>query len=193
MADNAVCILLGLLAHEPMSGYDLKKRVEASVGRFWDLGYGQIYPSLKEMERTRLVTAEPGRTGKGPERIVYRITDAGKDRLHAWVQQPGERENFRFETMLKLFFGGALGPEENIRRVDAFRERHQQELTEILQFKESLEGILQGDHLYFYLTVLFGEKLHRASVEWADAARELLTGRMKEKGESSHDQTAVDP
>lgn len=193
MADDASCILLGFLAHEPMSGYDLKKRVAASVGRFWDLGYGQIYPALKEMERTGLVTAEHGRTGKGPERIVYRITGEGRARLHAWAKQPGDRENLRFETMLKLFFGSTLGPDENIRRVDAFRERHQRELDEILRFKENLEGILDGDHLYYYLTVLFGEKLHQASIEWADTARGLLEACTMAKGEDSGDQKTIDP
>ena len=179
MADSARGILLGFLAHEDLSGYDLKKRVTQSVGRFWDMGYGQIYPVLKELEREGLAVALPGHTGKGPERIAYRITDEGRRQLALWLNEPGERERLRFETMLKLFFGGALPKAANIRRVESFGERHQRELEEILEFKRNLEGVLDEDrnHLYYYLTVLFGEKIHSACAEWAREASSLIEAR----------------
>lgn len=195
MADNAtISILLGFLAHEDLSGYDLRKRVAGSVGRFWDVGYGQIYPALKEMEREGLVTAQPGFTGKGPERIAYRITAEGRARLASWVLKPGDREHLRFEMMLKLFFGSALEPDENARRALDFGARHRRELDEILQFKSSLENVLDGgDHLYYYLTVLFGEKIHRACIEWADEARDLIETKAAKKEEPSNDPEAIDP
>jgi DNA-binding PadR family transcriptional regulator len=178
MADSARGILLGFLAHEDLSGYDLKKRVTQSVGRVWDMGYGQIYPALKELEREGLAVALPGHTGRGPERIAYRITDEGRRQLASWLNEPGERERLRFEAMLKLFFGGALPKAENIRRVESFGERHQGEMEEILRFKRSLERVLEDrDHLYYYLTVLFGEKIHRACAEWAREARSLIEAR----------------
>ncbi len=184
MADSAtISILLGFLAHEDLSGYDLRKRVAGSVGKFWDVGYGQIYPALKEMEREGLVIAQPGFTGKGPERIAYRITAEGRTQLASWVTKPGDREHLRFEVMLKLFFGSALESEENARRASDFGARHQRELDEILKFKNNLENVLDGgDHLYYYLTVLFGEKIHRACVEWADAARDLIETKAAKEG-----------
>ncbi len=36
-------IEVGLLHHELLSGYDIRKRIAASIGLFWDAGYGQIY------------------------------------------------------------------------------------------------------------------------------------------------------
>ena len=193
MADNARGILLGFLAHEDLSGYDLKKRVSGSVGKFWDMGYGQIYPALKEMEREGLAVALPGSRGKGPERTAYRITDEGRATLARWLREPREREHLRFEAMLKLFFGGALEAEENVRRVERFGERHWGELEEILQFKRNLEGAPDGaDHLYYYLTVLFGEKIHRACLEWAREARGLIEARAEERG-GTHDPAAIDP
>jgi DNA-binding PadR family transcriptional regulator len=195
MADSAtISILLGFLAHEDLSGYDLRKRVAGSVGKFWDVGYGQIYPALKEMEREGLVIAQPGFTGKGPERIAYRITAEGRKQLASWVTKPGDREHLRFEVMLKLFFGSALQPEENARRASDFGTRHQRELDEILKFKNILENVLDGgDHLYYYLTVLFGEKIHRACVEWADAARALIETKAANEGVPSDDPETIDP
>ena len=176
MTDSATpYILLGFLAHEDLSGYDLRKRVAGSVGRFWDVGYGQIYPALKALERDDLVSSHPGRTGKGPNRIVYRIEEQGRDRLTAWLHVPGEREHLRFEVMLKLFFGSGLPTEENARRVERFRDQHQTDLDTMTNFKRNLESVLDdADHLHFYLTVLFGEKIYKACVEWADEARRLI-------------------
>ena len=36
------------------------------------------------------------------------------------------------------------------------------------------------DHLYYYLTVLFGEKVYSAYLEWADEATDLLKANDKE-------------
>ena len=40
-------ILLGLLSHEPASGYDLKKKIDLMISQFWEVGYGQLYPTLR--------------------------------------------------------------------------------------------------------------------------------------------------
>ena len=45
--NNATYVLLGLLSHNPMTGYDIKKSVATRMSYFWDLSYGQIYPTLK--------------------------------------------------------------------------------------------------------------------------------------------------
>ena len=42
-------VLLGLLAIQPMSGYDLGQNIRTSVGHFWNESYGQIYPNLKAL------------------------------------------------------------------------------------------------------------------------------------------------
>jgi hypothetical protein len=43
-------------------------------------------------------------------------------------------------------------------------------------FKKNLEPILKEDedHLYYYLTVLFGEKIYNAYIEWSKEAMDLL-------------------
>ena len=53
--NTARYILLGLLSHQPLSGYDIKKRVDLSIQPFWPVGFGQIYPTLAQLEREGLV------------------------------------------------------------------------------------------------------------------------------------------
>src|SRR5215467_13951747 len=97
--------ILGLLSFEPMSGYDLKQLIAWSVGHFWREGYGQIYPTLQQLEKQRLVTKKTQRQKGKPDRNVYSLTPAGRERLEKWLNQPASPEIPRNELLLKLFFG----------------------------------------------------------------------------------------
>lgn len=181
-------IILGLLAHEASSGYDLKKKIDTMISRFWDVGYGQLYPTLKVLEKEGAVTGRPVRSSKGPDRIVYAITEAGRQKLAGWLSQPNEKEHVRYEILLKLFFGSLGSPADHVRMVEAFRERNAENLRLIRSAETNLEAVFpeSRDHLYYYLTALFGEYVYRAYVEWADEAaaflRDNLASGEKEKG-----------
>ena len=42
--------LLGLLTHQPMTGYELKQFFDSSIQHFWNAELSQIYPTLKSLE-----------------------------------------------------------------------------------------------------------------------------------------------
>ena len=47
--------LLALLTSEPMTGYDISRRFQSSVGHVWHAHDSQIYPELRKMEAEGLV------------------------------------------------------------------------------------------------------------------------------------------
>ena len=49
--------ILGLLAEEPLHGYEVKARFEAMVGHTWEVNIGQIYSTMQRLERDNLVEA----------------------------------------------------------------------------------------------------------------------------------------
>ena len=165
-------IILGLLAHEDASGYDLKKEIGHMISRFWDIGYGQLYPTLKMLEEEGAISGTPAKSEKGPDRIVYSITDAGKQKLIDWLSLPNEKEYVRYEILLKLFFGNLSSPINTIKRIEAFQKQHKEDLQLIRSYKANLKSVFQENqhHLYYYLTVLFGEHIYKAYLEWADEA-----------------------
>ena len=165
-------IILGLLAHKDSSGYDLKKEIDHMISQFWDIGYGQLYPTLKILEEEGSIIGTPAKSEKGPDRIIYAITDAGKRKLIDWLSLPNEKEYVRYEILLKLFFGNLSSPSNTIKRIEAFRKQHEEDLQLIRSYKTNLERVFQEnrDHLYYYLTVLFGEHIYEAYLEWADEA-----------------------
>src|SRR5206468_7565147 len=80
--------VLGMLSLAPMSGYDIRKESEASIGHFWSESYGQIYPALRDLEAQGLVRRRAGPRGAARERHVYEITAKGEEALATWRAQP---------------------------------------------------------------------------------------------------------
>ena len=168
--------VLGSLTLRPMSGYDIKKGIEGSIANFWSESYGQIYPILKKLAAEGAVTRsdEPG-DGKRP-RHVYTITDAGRERLLAWLREPAEPPPVRIEMLLKLFFGAHVDRETSIRQIEDYRER----MTTDLQRYEAIAETIDREHSdhphapYWKLTLRFGIRDREAHLTWCDEAIETL-------------------
>jgi DNA-binding PadR family transcriptional regulator len=78
-------VLLGLLKESPKHGYEIKQVVDERMQRIARITSGTVYYTLRKLERQGLVTKTRARTGRRPEKYVYRITptgDAEFTRLH---------------------------------------------------------------------------------------------------------------
>jgi len=172
------CAILGLLSHQPMTGYDIKKRIDFSLRFFWGASYGSIYPTLNSLMKQGMVTKTETKEN-GRDKIFYTITDKGHDKLKEWLMQPVEKDEIRYETMLKLFFGGEIGKEETLGHIARFEEKAKEELPFLLQCESQLEEILDEDedHLYYLLTAKFGVKMFQCYLEWCKEANKLLKNK----------------
>lgn len=165
--------LLGLLSMEPMSGYDLKQRIAFSIGNFWSESYGQIYPALRKLEGEGLVSSqEKGKAG----RKVYRLTEAGHERLQQWLTITPRPWVPRHETLLKLFFGDNIPTEVSLAHVTDLRRRFAADL----QRYEATEAHLLREHPnhsalpYWLMTLHYGRDEAKMIVNWCDQSATLL-------------------
>ena len=95
--------ILVCLTDRPMSGYDLAKTFDASIGFFWRASHQQVYRELAKLRERGLVkSSEIEQTGK-PNRIVHTITTAGKNSLLAWSQKPSRVPSVKDELLVKLY------------------------------------------------------------------------------------------
>jgi DNA-binding PadR family transcriptional regulator len=174
--NNAKYVLLGLLSHNPMTGYDIKKAVANRMSYFWDISYGQIYPTLRQLQKNGLITQQVEINQKGPNRKVYTITDQGTKELQTWLAKPAKKEVHKYEFLLKLIFGDQAYPELNQKHVEEFKARNQKILQTMTLFEESIKPILNQSesHFHVYLTITLGKAISQASVEWADNASKML-------------------
>ena len=80
--------LLGLLAEEPASGYDLTRKFEVLRRYAWHAQSSQIYPELSQLSSAGLVSV----VERGPRgRQTYAITEAGRAQLREWLRHPRGR------------------------------------------------------------------------------------------------------
>ena len=168
-------VILGLLDHESLTGYEIKKRIDTMLKYFWSASYGSIYPTLNALEKNALVTKE-NTVESGREKIIYTITDSGREQLKEWLALPVTKDELRYETLLKLFFGSAAGREVSIEHIQDFEDKISNELPLIKRSIATLKSI-QGeeDHKYYMLTAMFGEKVFEAYLEWCTMAKEMLS------------------
>jgi PadR family transcriptional regulator AphA len=80
--------ILGLLAQQPMSGYDVKRVFERLSWLVGNPSFGSLYPALHALRDEGLVTVKVDEREDKPSRKVYSITDAGKTALEEWINQP---------------------------------------------------------------------------------------------------------
>ena len=98
-------VVLGLLADEPMHGYDLLERFRTRSMGFWvEVGKASVYQVLKRLEREGSIAGKTQEGTDGPDRRVYRLTRQGRQRLSA-----GLAERWSAPGALRDRCGGRLG------------------------------------------------------------------------------------
>ena len=167
-------VILGLLSHEDLTGYDIKKRIDTGISFFWKGSFGNIYPALKDMEEEGLISKKDVSVG-GRERISYHINSSGKNALKKWLSDEQASNELRYETLLKLFFGGNLDKKISLHNIEVFENQISNDLKLLKGFAAKLKQNLEvTDHLYFYLTVSFGIETYEAYLKWCKKAKEML-------------------
>ena len=80
--------ILGLLTQQPMSGYDIKRFLKGLSWLIGSPGGGSLYPVLRTLRQEDLVTVEVVPGLDRPPRKIYSLTEAGRQALQAWIEQP---------------------------------------------------------------------------------------------------------
>ena len=171
--------VLGLLSLGPLSGYDLKQLSTWSVGHFWREGYGQIYPTLRQLEKERLATKKTQRQKGKPDRNVYTLTPAGLERLKQWLALPAHPEVMRNELLLKLFFGQWMPQETSRKHIEVHRLIYKQELAELAAIRQRLSKEHEKDPglPFWEMTLSYGECVVKAQLAWCGEMLKKLKDR----------------
>jgi DNA-binding PadR family transcriptional regulator len=175
--NNSYYAILGIISVGPMSGYQIKAWVDKGVGYFWDIDYKQIYPTLKKLVVSGLVTFEVVKSSNIPESKVYRLTDSGMKELQAWLTKPiQEGKQSTPELMLKLFFGHLIPVETSIEHLESFKASKTAILQSLDQISEVLNAETEKDAFWHYrmTTVNRGKLLNKSDVDWCNQTIEYL-------------------
>ncbi len=96
--------LLALLTARPMTGFDVLRQFDTSVGFMWHAPHTQIYPELRKLEAAGCVEGEEVPRGDRGRKRLYRITAAGRDQLRSWMEEVEEPRRERDPYRLKASY-----------------------------------------------------------------------------------------
>jgi len=86
---HKILLILGLLHHGPLHGYELHRIIRAHGELYADLKKANLYYLLDRLAADGYlhVDVEPGARGARGERLVYTLTDAGRDRFDTLLRE----------------------------------------------------------------------------------------------------------
>jgi DNA-binding PadR family transcriptional regulator len=102
-------VLLGLLAEESRTGYELERSMREDLDHVWRAEYSQIYPALARLRRAGWVLLKVLGPRRGPRRNLYRVTAAGRRELRRWLADPCPVRG-KDERLARLAFFDLLAP-----------------------------------------------------------------------------------
>jgi len=82
-------LILGLLRHGPLYGYELNRIVRAHGELYADLKKANLYYRLDRLAQDGFLTvaAEPGTRGARGERLIYELTEQGQAHFHKLLRE----------------------------------------------------------------------------------------------------------
>jgi DNA-binding PadR family transcriptional regulator len=172
--------ILGLLKERSMHGYQLSKRLTASLGGFWRVSYGSLYPSLKRLERQGAVERVFDSQDVGRRKNVYRITEAGEELFRRLLEESGPEatgEDNRFRVRMSFF--KYVSPETRIRLLERRRAFLEERLSTIRTSLASMDR-----DTYTVSLMQHGRESTEQDIAWLNGliAAERRTSELTEGG-----------
>ena len=171
--------VLGLLAGEPASGYDLARRFEEALGSIWPAKHPQIYGELTRLADEGMIEV----AAEGPRRRkVYRITDAGLADIRKWLATADVDHTVRLEPLLRSFFFWLVPPEDLQRHLAREAEYYRETAQRYRGYADAKDRGEFGESpqtMSLRVAIEAGIRLYEALAGWAEWAQQVppATGR----------------
>tara|TARA_R110002110_G_scaffold406421_1_gene626464 strand:- start:296952 stop:297485 length:534 start_codon:yes stop_codon:yes gene_type:complete len=165
------------LIEDDMSGYELARDFETSLGFFWRASHQQIYQELRKLsDKKWLKRREVSQRGK-PDKVVYGITAAGRKALAEWVFTKTKTQSAKDELLVKLY---NLSP-DNVHHLSAELTERREQMMRLLYLYEKIRRRHYDDPASLptrrkgvYLALALGIRQGELFLAWCDEALSLL-------------------
>src|SRR6185437_6607810 len=139
--------ILACLTERPMTGYELAKTFDSSIGFFWKADHQQIYRELSKLrDRGHVQAREVVQSGK-PNKLVYTPTPEGKAAFRHWAARPSMPASIKDDLLVRLYALGSVDIEplrtDLMARLEHHRDRDQPH--ERLQTMHHAQGVAPHD------------------------------------------------
>ena len=169
--------ILACLTERPMTGYELAKTFDSSIGFFWKADHQQIYRELTRLrDRGHIQGREVVQSGK-PNKLVYTLTSEGRAALKHWGARPSVPPSIKDDLLVRLYALDSIDLEPLRTDLMARLEHHRDRCAryERLLNKRFPEGTASPADTGKLLGLRAGVRHERAVTEWCEEALEMLS------------------
>jgi DNA-binding PadR family transcriptional regulator len=169
--------ILVCLTERPMTGYELAKTFDASIGFFWKADHQQIYRELTRLrERGHVQGCEVVQSGK-PNKLVYTLTSEGRAALKHWAARPSSPPSIKDDLLVRLYALESLEIDPLRADLMARLAYHRDRLSryERILEKRFPPGAASPTHAGKLLGLRMGLRYERAVAEWCEEALHTLS------------------
>jgi DNA-binding PadR family transcriptional regulator len=169
--------ILACLTERPMTGYELAKTFDASIGFFWKADHQQIYRELGKLrDRGHVQAREVVQSGK-PNKLVYTLTGGGEAALRHWAARPSVPPSIKDDLLVRLYALDHVDIEplraDLMARLEHHRDRHDRH--ERLLAKHYPQETAAPADLGKLLILKLGMRHEKMVTEWYEEAIEALS------------------
>jgi PadR family transcriptional regulator AphA len=157
--------VLGLLAQEPMSGYDITRLFKDLSWLVGSPSPGSLYPILRALLKEGLVTVRVATRPDRPARKIYSLTDAGRQELEARMDQPVTTDASLKSFVMHLLLTGTVPSNKLVAHLE---QRQAQVSARCTDLKQSLGRMKEDADLGRCLTLEYGLTMANAELAWLE-------------------------
>jgi len=163
---------MGMVLENELTGYDIKKEVENSIGNFYTVNYGRLYPALSKLADKGFLTMREQMQGKRLKKY-YKTTEIGRQAFLKWLSTPADPNTSWDSQLTQIFFYSELPKELREQRLQEYEFFVKQRLQQF----EDIENVLSSgdisDKDYFGISTLYYglQEAHNA-LRWLRYIRE---------------------
>jgi len=169
--------ILACLTDLPMTGYELAKTFDSSIGFFWKADHQQIYRELSKLrDRGYVQVREVVQSGK-PNKLVYTLTPEGKAALRHWAARPSVPASIKDDLLVRLYALDSVDIEplraDLMARMEHHRDRY--ERYDRLLHKRFPQGEASPADMGKLISLRLGLRHERMVAEWCEEAIAALS------------------
>ncbi|MCB1695841.1 MAG: PadR family transcriptional regulator [Halioglobus sp.] len=169
--------IMTALLEDDLSGYELARDFETSLGFFWQASHQQIYLELRKLADKHWLSKRAVSQHGKPNKIVYGMTRAGREALAEWVFSSTRNQAAKDDLLVKLYNlnsdnSSHLSGEITARREEMMRRLYLYEKIRRRHYSqpETLPTRRKGVYLALALGIRQGEQF----LAWCDEALVLI-------------------
>ena len=165
-------VVMGMVLHKPLTGYDIKKEIETGIGNFYKSSYGNLYPALKKLTDKGFLTLTE-QTHVDRLKKYYLATELGKTAFLEWLTSPLDPGYESISLLIRVFFFGELSEDIRTQELHKHELYIQQRLQQLQEMEKQFSKPNMDSRYYYEMSTLYhGIMFIQGTMRWLKHIRE---------------------